>query len=88
MPLFSTRMNIYARAGSRQRGLRSKDLEGHTVGVQRDYEYGEAFDVNTRIRRRVVDKNEYGFRIADGRPHRVHGGRRTHRQRPVSQQAE
>lgn len=63
MPLFSTRMNIYARSGSRQRGLRAKDLEGHTVGVQRDYEYGEEFDVNTRIRRRVVDKNEYGFRM-------------------------
>ena len=63
MPLFSTRMNIYARAGSGQRGLRAKDLEGHTVGVQRDYEYGEEFDVNTRIQRRVVDKNEYGFRM-------------------------
>lgn len=63
MPLFSTRMNIYALAGSRQRGLRTKDLEGHTVGVQRDYEYGEEFDVNTRIKRRVVDKNEYGFRM-------------------------
>ncbi|WP_426171659.1 substrate-binding periplasmic protein [Pseudoduganella sp. R-34] len=63
MPLFSTRMNIYARSGSIQRGLRAKDLEGHTVGVQRDYEYGEEFDVNTRIRRRVVDKNEYGFRM-------------------------
>ncbi|WP_229208193.1 ABC transporter substrate-binding protein [Duganella sp. Root198D2] len=47
----------------RQRGLRAKDLEGHTVGVQRDYEYGEEFDVNTRIRRHVVDKNEYGFRM-------------------------
>lgn len=62
-PLFSTRMNIYARLGSSQRGLRAKDLEGHTVGVQRDYEYGEEFDVNTRIRRRVVDRNEYGFRM-------------------------
>jgi len=63
MPLFSTRMNVYARTGSRQRGLRSKDLEGHTVGVQRDYEYGEEFDVNDRILRRVVDKNEHGFRM-------------------------
>lgn len=26
MPLFSTRMNIYARSGSRQHGLRAKDL--------------------------------------------------------------
>ncbi|WP_229632217.1 substrate-binding periplasmic protein [Pseudoduganella violaceinigra] len=63
LPLFSTRMNIYARAGSRAHGLRTKDLEGHTVGVQRDYEYGEEFDVNTRIQRLVVDKNEYGFRM-------------------------
>jgi polar amino acid transport system substrate-binding protein len=63
LPLFSTRMNIYARAGARQRALRTRDLEGHTVGVQRDYEYGEEFDVNTRIRRRVVDKNEQGFRM-------------------------
>lgn len=63
MPLFSTRMNVYAPAGSRQRGLRTRDLEGHTVGVQRDYEYGEEFDINTRIQRRVVDKNEYGFRM-------------------------
>jgi len=63
LPLFSTHMNIYARSDSRQRGLRAKDLEGHTVGVQRDYEYGEEFDVNTRIRRWTVDKNEYGFRM-------------------------
>lgn len=63
LPLFSTRMNIYARAGARQRQLRAADLEGHTVGVQRDYEYGDAFDLNTRIVRRVVDKNEHGFRM-------------------------
>jgi len=63
LPLFSTHMNIYARAGSPQRNLRTHDLEGHTVGVQRDYEYGEEFDVNTRIRRWIVDKNEYGFRM-------------------------
>ncbi|WP_342118253.1 substrate-binding periplasmic protein [Pseudoduganella sp. OTU4001] len=63
LPLFSTRMNIYARAGASQRGLRATDLEGHTVGVQRDYEYGDAFDLNTRIVRKVVDKNEQGFRM-------------------------
>lgn len=63
LALFSTHMNIYARAGSRQHGLRSRDLEGHTVAVQRDYEYGDEFDLNTRIRRQVVDKNEYGFRM-------------------------
>ena len=62
-PLFSTRMNIYARADSRQSKLRARDLEGHTVGVQRDYEYGDEFDLNTRIRRKVVDKNEQGFRM-------------------------
>jgi polar amino acid transport system substrate-binding protein len=63
LPLFSTKMNIYARAGSTRRGLRAPDLEGRTVGVQRDYEYGDAFDLNTRIRRKVVDKNEHGFRM-------------------------
>jgi len=63
LPLFSTHMNIYARAGSRQRGLRAHDLEEHLVAVQRDYEYGDEFDLNTRIRRQLVDKNEYGFRM-------------------------
>jgi polar amino acid transport system substrate-binding protein len=63
LPLFSTNMNIYARAGSAQRGLRARDLEGRTVAVQRDYEYGDAFDLNMRIRRKVVDKNEQGFRM-------------------------
>ncbi|MYN04446.1 transporter substrate-binding domain-containing protein [Pseudoduganella sp. DS3] len=62
-PLFSTHMNIYARAGSPERNLRVRDLEGRTVGVQREYEYGEAFDVNSRIVRHVVDKNEHGFRM-------------------------
>lgn len=63
LPLFSTNMNIYARAGSPQRNLRARDLEGRTVGVQRDYEYGDEFDLNTRILRKVVDKNEQGFRM-------------------------
>lgn len=62
-PLFATHMNVYARAGSTERNLRARDLEGRTVGVQRDYEYGDAFDLNTRIVRRVVDKNEHGFRM-------------------------
>lgn len=63
LPLFSTHMNIYARAGSTLRKLRAQDLEGRTVGVQRDYEYGDEFDLNTRIVRKVVDKNEQGFRM-------------------------
>lgn len=63
LPLFSTHMNIYARAGAAERNLRASDLEGHTVGVQRDYEYGDAFDLNKRIVRHVVDKNEHGFRM-------------------------
>ncbi|WP_374581735.1 substrate-binding periplasmic protein [Pseudoduganella sp.] len=68
LPLFSTHMNIYARAGATERNLRARDLEGHIVGVQRDYEYGDAFDLNTRIVRHVVDKNEHGFRM-------LHAGR-------------
>ncbi len=62
-PLFTTRMNVYGLASSKESGLTATGLEGKTVGVARDYEYGDAFDLNTRIVRRVVDKNEHGFRM-------------------------
>ena len=62
-PLFTTHMNVYALAGTKERGLSAASLEGKTVGVARDYEYGDEFDLNTRIVRRVVDKNEYGFKM-------------------------
>lgn len=62
-PLFTTRMNVYALAGAEEQGLTAASLEGKTVGVARDYEYGDEFDLNTRIVRRVVDKNEHGFKM-------------------------
>jgi len=62
-PLFTTRMNVYALAGSSEQGLVAASLEGKTVGVARDYEYGDAFDLNTRIVRKVVDRNESGFKM-------------------------
>lgn len=62
-PLFTTRMNVYALAGSKEQGLSAARLEGRTVGVARDYEYGDEFDLNTKIVRRVVDKNEHGFKM-------------------------
>lgn len=62
-PLFTTRMNVYALAASREHGLVAAKLEGKTVGVARDYEYGDEFDLNTKIVRRVVDKNEHGFKM-------------------------
>ncbi|MBJ7313537.1 substrate-binding periplasmic protein [Rugamonas sp. CCM 8940] len=61
-PLFTTRMNVYALAGSAEHGLRARDFEGKTVGVTRDYEYGDVFDLNEKIVREVGTKNEQGFR--------------------------
>ncbi len=62
-PLFTTRMNVYALAGSTEHGLSAASLEGKTVGVERDYEYGDAFDLNSKILRRIVDRNESGFKM-------------------------
>lgn len=62
-PLFTTHMNVYALADSKEQGLIAARLEGKTVGVARDYEYGDEFDLNTKIVRRVVDKNEHGFKM-------------------------
>lgn len=61
-PLFSTRMNVYALAGAAEHGLHARDFEGKAVGVTRDYEYGDEFDLNQKIVREVGTKNEQGFR--------------------------
>jgi len=63
LPLFTTRMNVYALAGSPDNGMVASRLEGRTVGVERGYEYGDAFDLNTKIIRKVVDKNDQGFKM-------------------------
>lgn len=62
-PLFTTHSNVYALATSDAQQVRIADLEGRTVGVTRDYEYGAEFDQNANIVRSVVDKNEQGFRM-------------------------
>lgn len=62
-PLFTTHMNVYALSDSREGGLTARQLEGKTVGVERGYEYGDEFDLNTKIVRRVVDKNVQGFKM-------------------------
>jgi polar amino acid transport system substrate-binding protein len=62
-PLFTTHMNVYALTGSPDQGMSAERLEGKTVGVARDYEYGDEFDLNTNIVRKVVDKNEQGFKM-------------------------
>lgn len=67
-PLFKARMNIYARADSPEHGMTARDFEGKTVGVIRDYEYGDEFDLNTKIIREISARNEHGFRkLAVGR---------------------
>ncbi|RFP15736.1 MULTISPECIES: ABC transporter substrate-binding protein [unclassified Duganella] len=62
-PLFTTHMNVYALSDSPESGLTAHQLEGKTVGVERGYEYGDEFDLNTKIVRRIVDKNVQGFRM-------------------------
>lgn len=62
-PLFTTNMNVYGLADSAEHGLTAKQLEGRSVAVSRDYEYGDEFDMNRKIIRKVVDKNEQGFKM-------------------------
>ena len=61
-PLFKTHMNVYALAASREHDLTATSLEGKTVGVTRDYEYGDEFDLNGKIKREVSARNDQGFR--------------------------
>ena len=61
-PIFTARILIYAKADSSDSGLGVKDLVGKDVGVTEDYEYGEAFDTNTKIKRVVSKHDIQGFR--------------------------
>ncbi|GAB2879682.1 ABC transporter substrate-binding protein [Pseudoduganella ginsengisoli] len=63
LPLFTTHMNVYALADSKDSGMVARKLEGRTVGVERGYEYGDEFDLNTKIIRKIVDKNDQGFKM-------------------------
>lgn len=63
LPLFTTHMNVYALADSTAQNMVATKLEGRTVGVERGYEYGDEFDLNTKIVRKIVDKNFQGFRM-------------------------
>lgn len=62
-PLFIARINIYAKADSTDSGLTSKSMEGKQVAVTQDYEYGEAFDSNSKINRVVSKHDIQGFRL-------------------------
>lgn len=61
-PMFMARINIYALVSSNESGLKVKDLEGKDVAVTNDYEYGDEFDKNTKIKRSVSNQDEQGFR--------------------------
>lgn len=62
-PLFTTHMNVYSLKNSTESGLSAANLEGKTVGVERGYEYGDEFDLNTKILRVTLDKNVHGFKM-------------------------
>lgn len=62
-PLFVARINIYSKADSNEKDLSTKQLEGKAVAVTQDYEYGEAFDTNTKVNRIVSKHDIQGFRL-------------------------
>lgn len=62
-PMFTAQYQIYARAGSTEKNLRPKDLEGRRVAVTNAYEYGPEFDTNQKIIRLFTRKDEYNFRM-------------------------
>lgn len=65
-PMFEERFLIWARADApapRAGGVQVRDLEGQPVAVTRGYEYGTAFDSNTRIVRIVTGHDENNFRL-------------------------
>jgi polar amino acid transport system substrate-binding protein len=62
-PLFTARINIYANKDSAEKGLSTKNLEGKTVAVTQDYEYGEAFDHNDKIKKVASKHDVQGFRL-------------------------
>jgi polar amino acid transport system substrate-binding protein len=62
-PLFLARINIYAAKDATDKGMTVKSLEGKNVAVTQDYEYGEAFDTNTKISRTVSKHDVQGFRL-------------------------
>ena len=66
-PLFTARINIYANADSADKGMGTKQLEGKTVAVTQDYEYGEAFDHNDKIKKVVSKHDLQGFRLVQNK---------------------
>ncbi|GAB2879666.1 hypothetical protein GCM10027277_56080 [Pseudoduganella ginsengisoli] len=64
-PLFIARINVYANKDAADKGLTVKNLEGKTVAVTQDYEYGEAFDTNSKINRVVSKHDVQGFRLVN-----------------------
>lgn len=64
--LFQTPVNIYAVANSKEAGLTVAALEGKRVGVVQGYEYGVAFDVNTKIIKIAAAQERMSFSKLQG----------------------
>ncbi len=66
--LYSAQAFIYGAAGSSDKGLRVKDLEGKQVAITNTYGYGNSFDDDTRIEKVITNRDIYGLRmLAAGR---------------------
>jgi polar amino acid transport system substrate-binding protein len=64
-PLLKARSLIYAKEGSGAKNLTVRDLEGKTVAVTINYEYGLPFDKNTEIIRERAVTELSAFRMLD-----------------------
>ncbi len=62
-PLLHARIAIYARSTAENEQLVAEDLSGRSVAVTLGYEYGDAIDLNPRIKRYEVLRDENGFRM-------------------------
>jgi polar amino acid transport system substrate-binding protein len=61
-PLFHAKIYIYALASSHQSDLTPQDLSGRFVGITHGYEYGDAVDTNTHIKRDAARQDKLGFK--------------------------
>ncbi|WP_161631575.1 substrate-binding periplasmic protein [Rhodoferax saidenbachensis] len=61
-PLFKARIAIYGRASQPETRVELADLVGSRIGVTNGYDYGEAFDNDTRMLRDVAPSDLYSVR--------------------------
>lgn len=62
-PMFTSRSMIFSRADSKQINIDVAALEGKSVVVTQNYEYGDAFDSNQKVVRQFAADDYSGLRM-------------------------